>query len=296
MDETENFKNIFGPKKDYPYFNQAEAHPFRPKSTTFEMANAAWCADASLLVYVNDEDFVKKPLKEKAKLDAECVGFDGDRAQYFIAHNKDFIIVSFRGTEITAIKDVMDDALWYLSKSDQGGQVHTGFKNSLDSVWTELYKRLIELSTNNQPVWFTGHSLGGGLATLAADRWNLPSRKAGLYTFGCPRVGDQAFKDDFNARAYRFVHKNDIVTRVPPPGLYCHVGHVYHINSEDKIDDNPSSCDRVTDYFNSKFKSFLTTANKWQEGHLDHVALDDLKDHGPIYYAEKIWAQLQGKK
>jgi len=148
MDETENFKNVFGPQENYPYFNQAKAFPFRPKSTTIEMVNAAWCADASLLVYVKNAEFVKNELKEKAGLEAECVGFGGHRVQYFIAHNEKFVLVSFRGTEINEREDVLDDAQWYLSDSKQGGNVHTGFKKSLDSVWEKRCQTWLSLLTS----------------------------------------------------------------------------------------------------------------------------------------------------
>ena len=83
-------------------------------------------------------------------------------------------------------------------------------------------------------IWFTGHSLGGALATLAADRCIRQGAMLGLgdlggvYTFGSPLVGNRHFADGFNSRvrgrSFRFVNDQDGVTKVPPQFLgYCHV-------------------------------------------------------------------------
>ena len=53
------------------------------------------------------------------------------------------------------------------------------------------------LFTQLERIFFTGHSLGGALASLASfrvvlDRYTTPERVV-LYTFGQPRVGDPIF-------------------------------------------------------------------------------------------------------
>ena len=67
----------------------------------------------------------------------------------------------------------------------------------------------------------TGNSLGAALATLAADRYG---NVQGVYTFGSPKVGNDVFKEKFIVKTYSIVNNKDIVTRVPPPGIYKHVG------------------------------------------------------------------------
>src|SRR5262249_14299388 len=73
--------------------------------------------------------------------------------------------------------------------------------------------------------FYTGHSLGAALATLAATR-RAPQA---VYTFGSPRVGKEAFvRSLMSIPIYRVVDDEDVVTRVPPEILgFRHVGEVH---------------------------------------------------------------------
>jgi hypothetical protein len=80
-----------------------------------------------------------------------------------------------------------------------------------------------------------GHSLGSALATmLALDiSVNTPYKQPTLYTFASPRVGDLHFANYFNAsvpNCYRIANRMDIVTHVPTPPLYIHVGDETELN------------------------------------------------------------------
>ena len=82
----------------------------------------------------------------------------------------------------------------------------------MNEVWDDVSKWLRE--QKREDVFFTGHSLGGALATLAASRWNTITTH--LYTYGSPRVGGRKFVKSFlSSNRYRFRNNNDIVTRVP---------------------------------------------------------------------------------
>ena len=54
-----------------------------------------------------------------------------------------------------------------------------GFRTALEDVWPELETVLDKVA---QPIFYTGHSLGGALAMLAASR----RPPLALYTFGAP--------------------------------------------------------------------------------------------------------------
>ena len=142
--------------------------------------------------------------------------------QLFIAYDKDNIFISFRGT-----KDFGD---WIINAGISftritHGRVHAGFNRALDSVWDQIIQILVAIQTTGQSIWITGHSLGGALAVLTAERLTYfvdPIRQwklNGLYTFGQPRVGDidfvTALELKIKDRYFRLVNDNDIVTRIP---------------------------------------------------------------------------------
>ncbi|KAJ1372520.1 hypothetical protein KIN20_034696 [Parelaphostrongylus tenuis] len=74
-------------------------------------------------------------------------------------------------------------------------------------------------------ITFTGHSLGGALATLAAARiarnyWR--GDQITIYTFGQPRVGDVEFALSFDKmikESYRVVFRRDVCTTYAT--VYC---------------------------------------------------------------------------
>jgi hypothetical protein len=164
-----------------------------------------------------------------------------------VANNNDFLILVFRGTEIWAeegetdllkiitaiLADVIADAKIKLIPWEQGGYVHQGFKEALEEVWKNLVSYL-ESKDNGRSFWFTGHSLGAALATLAWKRYGSLRTTPQLYTYGSPRVGDKEFGKGFE-NTYRFVNNHDIVTKVPPPGDYRHVGRLEHLSSNGLI-------------------------------------------------------------
>ncbi len=236
---------IAPPYPDYPYFQGTEIYPFRPQAAGFDPVNAWWCIEAATLAYA-DQDFAGKRFQQAGLPEVEF--FSGSSTQCYMASNNDFLILVFRGTEIrrrgdssdfaNILADLATDAHIALVEWEQGGKVHRGFKEALDEVWEGLLAYLRSKETARRTVWFTGHSLGAALATLAARRYD---RVRGLYTFGSPRVGNPDFKKAFLVPTYRFVNHDDIVTRVPPPLFYQHVGRLQYLDGEGLLHDNPDS-------------------------------------------------------
>ena len=98
--------------------------------------------------------------------------------------------------------------------------VHRGFEDAVDAVWSDV---AAALKGAEQPLFITGHSLGGALAIIAAERLRreLKIEATAVYTFGAPRVGSAAFAGSYNAcglgdRSYRLIHGLDIVPTLPP--------------------------------------------------------------------------------
>lgn len=102
-----------------------------------------------------------------------------------------------------------------------GQLVHDGFHQAFNSMLHQ-----IEPFVNNLPVGTNvhcvGHSLGGALATIAAE-WISAStlhKKPRLYSYGSPRVGLASFSKNCLSmlgenRVFRAYHKTDIVPCIP---------------------------------------------------------------------------------
>lgn len=122
--------------------------------------------------------------------------------------------------------------------------LHRGFKEAVETVWPTIRTAIANRTAPAQPLFFTGHSLGGALAILAASRAPLEPnvKEVAAYTFGSPRTGGEAFFDDYSPRlgdfTFRFIHGTDIVPTVPPTllGFYRHVGKSVQCDSGGRFD------------------------------------------------------------
>lgn len=109
------------------------------------------------------------------------------------------------------------------------GEVHCGFNARYDLVKSRLTE-IIRLNSHRfNKIIFTGHSLGGAVAALAAFRhaYSNPRSDINLITFGAPRIGNLAFGKYFNlyVRSHtRIVFEADPVVYLPPRFLgYEHI-------------------------------------------------------------------------
>ncbi|VDM63280.1 unnamed protein product [Angiostrongylus costaricensis] len=103
------------------------------------------------------------------------------------------------------------------------GNVNRYFMNGHLALWSMVEQVLRDHKYADYRVTFTGHSLGGALAALAAARTAKQGYRAGgklsIYTFGEPRVGDADFASNFDnmiTNSYRVVFRRDIVPHLPP--------------------------------------------------------------------------------
>ena len=287
---------IAPPYLDYLYFQDCEAYPLRALATGFDMVNAWWLIEAATLAYA-DPSFAREHF-QRAGL-PEVRWFSGNSTQGYVAGNDEVLIVAFRGTEIrprpgtlnfgNIVADLMTDVEFWLVESGRRGKVHRGFKRGLEEVWElqGLYDYIRTQHTGNRSLWFTGHSLGGALATLAAQ-WYGPG--CTLYTFGSPRVGDLEFVESLAVSAYRFVNHRDVVTRVPPAGLYRHVGELYSIDSRGHIHPNPRPREDAAAE-SGAMADFLGSLDRMESGSMSFIP-HGILDHVPLLYATHIWNNI----
>ena len=257
---------------------------FIPNTTAFELQNAYSLASAAELAYKDDSEIQNTVVKwgfDKFKfIKAE------DGTECFIMSNQEIIVVSFRGT--TDTKDWIVDLDLKLIEGLFEGKVHSGFYTSLSNVWQQI-KRTIAAFRNNKEksLWFTGHSLGGALATLAVARFRAEDRPVdGLYTFGQPRVGDRQFARNFNfdfkPYAFRFVNNNDAVTRIPSRARqYSHVGTFRYFTEPGELVEDIGYWNRFLDRMHGRTNDIL----EWGS--------DGFKDHAMFKYRELIAKALE---
>ena len=204
--------------------------PFDPTASGYSPANAWWLAELSRIVYRRDRPEIASPLEPcRSELTRRAglqeIGFarsDETGSAALVLRGSQpapFAVLAFRGTE-QEIQDFICDADTLPVPAFGGtARVHKGFKRALNSIWTPLATALDALDC---PVFYTGHSLGAALATLAAAR----RAPRAVYAYGSPRVGDAQFVGKLkDVPVFRVIHGNDIVTTVPPEALgFRHAG------------------------------------------------------------------------
>lgn len=171
--------------------------------------------------------------------------------QYCVVRKNERLIVAFRGTEPENLSDWFTDVKIELERTEwRNARVHQGFYTTLNSIWQQLCADIFSLRTQSQPIDFTGHSLGGALALLAAARFAYEETEqrqmiGEIYTFGQPRTGDgnftQCVQDLFPRNYFRFVNDLDAVAHLPPEGItaYRHAGTLFHFNHKQVLECNP---------------------------------------------------------
>jgi len=273
--------------------------------------NARWMARLAVLAYEPEQEKLAEALgplqlnldywlHHRGSSSGEGIDkIDTIDTQGFVASNQDLVVVAFRGTEVAAdnVADVLTDAqAWKQSLDWFDGlegpdrpRAHHGFVEALDAAWDELWGALTELGAANpsRPIWFTGHSLGGALAVLAASRYELERRRenrrretlaeewlkdgdgadvhariraeaaplppvARIHTIGQPAVGDERLADwlsaTFGQRLVRTINNRDVVPRLPSSLIgYAHAGTQFYFDSFGRMKINPSAWYRGLD-------------------------------------------------
>lgn len=144
------------------------------------------------------------------------------------------LAVAYRGTEFTDVRDVVTDLLairgsWRLPNGTRvTDAVHGGFSTAYRVVAREVKDMLQTYARPNVPgarIYFTGHSLGGALGTLAsldlADDMideGYSRHEVVLYTFGAPRSISAELAGHHRRlvpNAHAVVNPRDLVSHLP---------------------------------------------------------------------------------
>ena len=171
-------------------------------------------AQLSAIAYMNE----KPAITAAKKLGFTSVKLvENDGAEMLVCKSPKELWFAFRGTEPNQLNDVLADLKVFKNTAAAGGKVHGGFQKEVNDLWMDVVKDLdsnLQLK-NTRTVYFTGHSLGAAMATIASTR----HKPEGLFTFGSPRVGGPLFIKHIKCPHMRFMNNNDIVCRIPPAWL-----------------------------------------------------------------------------
>lgn len=180
-------------------------------------------------------------LKDLASSDP-VTGLPPHSACFVAAAGRGATIIAFSGTDPLKVEDWITD--FTAIRSVDG--LHSGFKDAVDTVWRQIMPIVQQRPAGG--LFFTGHSLGGALAVIAAERAmrELGAAATAVYTFGGPRVGGLDFFNSYTPAlgncTFRMVHGDDIVPTVPPPLLntFLHVGRMNQCPTDGTFADPPT--------------------------------------------------------
>jgi len=230
MAADHSWQKILKPGESDNYFEADRPVAFDADADGFKPVNAWWLSELSRLIYKRDATegvvtrFSRNDVLARVGL-VERRFFNRPYIQAALvetlaADDTAFAVLVFRGT-IGRLFNWRFNFDMFPCPWPAGGRVHRGFKTILLGIWETL---AAVLKTVGKPLFYTGHSLGGAMAAMAASL--RPPR--GVYTFGAPRIGDAQFAATLAGLAvFNVFNPRDIVTLLPPAGRfnpYVHAG------------------------------------------------------------------------
>jgi triacylglycerol lipase len=137
------------------------------------------------------------------------------------------------------IKQVQLDFL--TTSTGETANVHKGFVDIYTNFRNDLLSTIQQINTDKKKlIIISGHSIGAAVATLVAvDLAQSGYTNIVVYTFACPRIGDNTFKtivdDTLKLPVYRVVNISDLIPNSPlsvqpnlndttNPYMYLHCG------------------------------------------------------------------------
>jgi len=201
------------------------------------LQRALFLAELSKIAYLSHKETTKAATHLGF---TETIYYNNDGSQAYLFANESDIVIAFRGTEPNEWNDIKADMDASKALAETVGHVHRGFKKEVDDLWPQLEEMLVANKNNlAKKLWFTGHSLGGAMASICAGRCllsHIDTQPEQVHTFGSPRVGTKRYINHAKVDYFRWVNNNDIVTRSPPAWLgYRHAGQEVYLDSDGQI-------------------------------------------------------------
>jgi triacylglycerol lipase len=248
----------------------------------FSVHTGHFLAYASNYAYEENGDwFGKLGLNPHSRL-FTCGQFHG-----FVGFLNHVTVVAFRGTQ--SVGNCLTDAETPLvARAEYPGRVHLGFSDAVSTVWPDV-QRLLGAPAHATPLWVTGHSLGGAMATLASVRLADEGYTVrAVYTYGSPRVGDRTFRDKYTLANYRFVNDDDLVPHMPFRPCYKHVGDLKLLDRQGHLAEEQAVWKQKKRQMKHKARQVQRHHSRRKTAPAAFSAFDWLADHLLVHYLEAI--------
>lgn len=304
MNFNNTWKALAEPGQATEYFDALAGRQFQPSAQEYSSINAWWLMEFCRLVYRQEADELGKKATRPTRNEVlTAVGMREERffnvkaSQCYIVRSGEdseepYAALVFRGSS-GALDWVYNGDFWKVPWP-QGGKIHRGFRTALDHMWEAVEAALERIDL---PIFYAGHSLGGAMAVLAASR----RPPVATYTFGCPRVGNEAFAEAHSHLPfYRTVNNRDLVTRVPPLAKilgFKHFGEVHYVTHDNRTVVNMPAEDVRAD--RRKKDPALRDTTDFRKWYYPNQALTDHTPQNYVAHLERFTlaeaeAELQG--
>jgi hypothetical protein len=196
--------------------------------------------------------------------------FDQNGTQAMLVENDSYLVLVFRGTEPESLYDIKADAKATTRACETNGMIHSGFYQAFIEVRKEIEDELKKEAYKDKPLFVTGHSLGGALATVATKfLWHTGGLGA-CYTYGSPRVGNDDWINGIKTPIHRLVNAADCVTMLPP-------GDVMISSTSFLCKLIPGIGDKIADWLSRRVGGYVHAGNMRYLTNCEPGAYDDVK-------------------
>lgn len=242
--------------------NELNPINFDKSFSSYNSKTALFCGQLSELAYWDETKlsnlfFQIKDAYPNYNLNSKYIYNKETGAKVLLWCCKDFLVISFKGTEPSKIKDIITDVkLWnYKNKPKQNDALanmppgHGGFRKSLASLiqgsnlFDSINKIIKESNPNSNindfPIFLTGHSLGAALSQLFMECLHYKKYNfSGAYHFAPPLAVscevNQYMSDNYGDKVYNIVNYKDYIPRAGRKWV-AHFGKFYRICNDSLI-------------------------------------------------------------
>lgn len=211
---------------------------------SFSLSRGRYAALLSTIAYEKGSDITSwscRPCREINRDlvdDIRLLGTENRVFGFSLEWNQQQTVVVFRGTDNIRNWILNVDIFFteYPSPECPQCQIHEGFLSMYQKYLESSVREIVVQKNPFASFVFTGHSLGGAFAVIAASEYYRlvnGTQSPQLYLFGSPRIGNREFQKWFpwHSSTHTLIHYRDIVPHLPLKALeYRHVGNLLLFN------------------------------------------------------------------